>query len=251
MSYSTSAPIGTMDADILVTLTEDHRPTDDYVRELRERLPREFPGVLFYFTPADIVSQILNFGLPAPIDIQVVGPNSEASREFATNLLNQLKTVPGTADLRVHQPFDQPKIHINVDRTKAVESGFTQLDVANSTLVSLSGSFQTTPEFWLDPRNGVSYSVVTQAPQYTLDFAERSAQYSDLVGVGDRRRREPEILGDVATTSRGAGLARGLALQHPARRSTFSARCRIAIWARWRATSPGSSTRIARICRAA
>jgi len=194
-----------MDADVLVTLNERHRPTDDYVRELRDRLPREFPGIMFYFTPADIVSQILNFGLPAPIDVQIASPNLEASREFAIGLLNQLKTVPGITDLRVHQPFDQPKIHLTVDRTKAVESGFTQLDVASSALISLSGSFQTTPEFWLDPRNGVSYSVVTQAPQFTL------ASLNDLrnipVSSSGAKTIKPEILGDFATTSRGAGLA--------------------------------------------
>jgi multidrug efflux pump subunit AcrB len=205
MAYSTSAPIGTMDADVLVTLNENHRPTDDYVRELRERLPREFPGIMFYFTSADIVSQILNFGLPAPIDVQIGSPNMEASREFAVNLLNQIKTIPGTADVRVHQPFDQPKIHLTVDRTKAVESGFTQLDVASSALISLSGSFQTTPEFWLDPRNGVSYSVVTQTPQFAL------ASLNDLrnipVSSSGTKTIKPEILGDFATTSRGAGLA--------------------------------------------
>jgi multidrug efflux pump subunit AcrB len=205
-TYSTSGPIGTMDTDVLVTLTERHHPTADYVRELRERLPREFPGVMFYFTPADIVTQILNFGLPAPIDIQIGSPDSEASRQFADNLLNQLKAVPGTTDLHVQQPFDQPKIHIDVDRTKAIESGFTQYDVANSTLVSLSGSFQTTPEFWLDPRSGVSYSVVTQAPQYTL------TSLSDLRNIpitssSPTPTSRPEILGDVATTSRGAGPA--------------------------------------------
>jgi multidrug efflux pump subunit AcrB len=210
MSYSTSAPIGTMDTDILVTLTEDHHPTDDYVRTLRERLPREFPGVLFYFTPADIVTQILNFGLPAPIDIQVTSQDSEASRKFATILMAQLKSVPGAADLRVHQPFDQPKIHINVDRTKAVESGFTQLDVANSTLISLSGSSQTQPEFWLDPRNGVSYSVVTQAPQFALSSLSdlRNIPISaSSASAASGSPPHPEILGDVATMSRGAGLA--------------------------------------------
>ena len=210
MSYSTSAPIGTMDTDILVTLTEDHHPTDEYIRQLRARLPREFPGVQFYFTPADIVTQILNFGLPAPIDIQIQSQDSEASRVFATNLLAQLKSVPGTADLHVHQPFDQPKIHINVDRTKAAESGFTQLDVANSALISLSGSSQTTPEFWLDPRNGVSYSVVTQTPQFAI------ASLSDLRNIpisassastASGSAAKPEILGDVATMNRGSGLA--------------------------------------------
>jgi multidrug efflux pump subunit AcrB len=210
MSYSTSAPIGTMDTDILVTLTQEHHSTDEYVREIRERLPREFPGVLFYFTPADIVTQILNFGLPAPIDIQVASQDSEASREFATNLLTQLKSVPGTVDLHVHQPFDQPKIHINVDRTKAIESGFTQFDLGNSALISLSGSSQTQPQFWLDPRNGVSYSVAAQTPQFAI------ASLSDLRNIpiastskaaASGSAARPEILGDVATMNRGAGLA--------------------------------------------
>jgi multidrug efflux pump subunit AcrB len=209
MSYSTSAPIGTMDTDVLVTLTENHHPTADYVRTLREQLPRQFPGVLFYFTPADIVTQILNFGLPAPIDIQLGSADSEASRKFATNLLSQIRSVPGTTDLHIHQPFDQPKIHINVDRTKAAESGFTQNDVANSALISLSGSNQTTPEFWLDPRTGVSYSVVTQAPQYTLASLSdlRNIPISSASSEGAGKVTRPEILGDVATTSRGAGLA--------------------------------------------
>ena len=204
-TYSISGPIGTMDADILVSLREGHRPTADYVRELREQLPREFPGVSFYFIPADIISQILNFGLPAPIDVQVGGPNAEASREFATNLLDKLRKVPGTADLHIHQPFDQPIIHINVDRTKANQSGFTQLDIADSALVSLSGSFQTTPEFWLDPVTGVSYSLITQAPQHTL------ASLDDLENIPisgtAAKTAHPEILGDVATTSRGAAPA--------------------------------------------
>jgi multidrug efflux pump subunit AcrB len=203
MSYSNSAPIGTMDADILVSLAEKHRPTDDYIRELRERLPREFPGVSFYFLPADIVSQILNFGLPAPIDIQVAGPDIEASRTFATNLLRELKSVPGATDLRIHQVFDQPKLHIFVDRTKAEESGFTEADVANSMLISLGGSFQTTPSYWLDPKNGVTYNLVTQAPQYTL----QSLGDLQSVPISGQKQIRPEILGDVANTTRGAGLA--------------------------------------------
>ena len=173
MAYSNSAPIGTMDADVLVTLKPGHRPTDFYVHEIRRKLPREFPGVSFYFLPADIVSQILNFGLPAPIDIQVSGPNLNANHAFATNLLGQLRGVPGAVDLRVHQLFDLPRIQVNVDRTKALESGYSELDVANSLLISLSGSFQTQPSYWLDPRSGVTYSVVAQTPQY------------DMTSVGD------------------------------------------------------------------
>ncbi|MBZ5605169.1 MAG: efflux RND transporter permease subunit, partial [Acidobacteriia bacterium] len=203
MTYSTSSPIGTMDADVMVTLAENHRPTEDYVRELRTRLPREFPGVSFYFIAADIVSQILNFGLPAPIDVQVSGPAFEENHRFATNLLEQLRTVPGATDLRVHQVFDQPKLHINVDRTKAQQSGFSQLDVASNMLISLSGSFQTQPEFWLDPKNGVTYNVVTQAPQFTLTSL-RDLENIPLTGAKASR---PEILGDIATTARGAGMA--------------------------------------------
>jgi multidrug efflux pump subunit AcrB len=203
MAYSNSSPIGTMDADVLVTLNPGHRPTGEYVHELRKLLPREFPGVSFYFLPADIVSQILNFGLPAPIDIQVSGPNVVANHAFATNLLRQLRSVPGAVDLRVHQLFDQPRIEIAVDRTKAIESGFTQFDVANNVLVSLSGSFQTTPSYWLDPRTGVTYSVVTQTPQY------QAASLSDLgnIPITGQGAKHSEILGDVVTTGRAAGMA--------------------------------------------
>src|SRR5487761_2774580 len=148
LSYSTSAPIGTMDADILVSLKEGHRPTDEYVRQLRRNLPREFPGVSFAFLPADIISQILNFGLPAPVDVQVVGLDIDANRAYAQALLEQLRQVSGLVDLHMHQLFDQPKLHIAMDRTKASESGLTEKDVANSMVIALSGSFQTTPAFW-------------------------------------------------------------------------------------------------------
>ncbi len=198
MAYSNSAPIGPMDADVLVTLNEGHRPTPEYVRELRRRLPEEFPGVTFYFLPSDMISQILNFGLPAPIDVQVSGPDIEANHAFATNLLRQLRRVPGAVDLRVHQLFDQPRIEIDVDRTKALESGFTQLNVANNALLSLSGSSQVTPSFWLDPHSGVIYNVTAQTPQYDLD------SFSDLENIpvaGDSARRT-ELLSDFATTSR-------------------------------------------------
>ncbi|MBZ5577276.1 MAG: efflux RND transporter permease subunit [Acidobacteriia bacterium] len=203
LSYSTSAPIGTMDADILVSLSPKHRPTADYVRELRKTLPGQFPGVSFVFLPADIISQILNFGLPAPIDIQVVGQDVDADRAFADRLLAQLKQVPGTADLRIQQVFDQPKLHLWVDRTKAAESGFTQRDVAGSMLISLSGSFQTQPSFWLDTKSGVSYNVATQAPQYSM------ASLQDLknIPISGGARSRPEILGDLASTTRGAGMA--------------------------------------------
>ncbi|MGD0132303.1 MAG: efflux RND transporter permease subunit, partial [Bryobacteraceae bacterium] len=203
MAYSNSAPIGTMDADVLVTLQPGHRPSDVYVHELRRKLPREFPGVTFYFLPADIISQILNFGLPAPIDIQVSGLNLNANHVFATNLLSQLRTVPGAVDLRVHQLFDLPRIQVNVDRTKAIESGYSPLDVANSLLISLSGSAQTNPTYWLDPKNGVEYSLVTQTPQYDISSVS-DLNNVPITSVGQRR---PEIMGDVVATQRRAEMA--------------------------------------------
>jgi multidrug efflux pump subunit AcrB len=162
LSYSNSAPIGPADADVLVSLNADHHPTAKYEQDLRLMLAKDFPGTTFYFLPADMVSQILNFGLPAPVDVQVVGSDLEGNRKFADRLLQQLKQIPGTADLRIQQPFDYPQLHIDVDRTRAQEIGFSERDVAQEVLISLSGSFQTSPTFWLDPKNGVSYSIATQ-----------------------------------------------------------------------------------------
>jgi multidrug efflux pump subunit AcrB len=168
LSYSTSAPVGTADADISVQLSKDHHPTGEYVNHLREVLSRRFPGVTFYVLPVDIVTQILNFGLSAPIDIQIIGPDLVHNRIYAEKLLNDVKFIPGTADTRIQQPFDQPKFTVDVDRTRAQELGLTQRDVAGSILVALSGSFQTTPNFYLDPKNGVSYNIAVQSPQYNI-----------------------------------------------------------------------------------
>jgi multidrug efflux pump subunit AcrB len=169
LSYSTSAFVGTADADITVQLSEDHHPTGAYVNHLRETLANEYPGVMFYVLPVDIVTQILNFGLSSPIDIQVIGPDLEHNRIYANALLNDVKYVTGTADTRIQQPFNLPKFTVNVDRTRSQELGLTQRDVSSSLLVALSGSFQTTPNFYLDPKNGVSYNIAVQAPQYGLD----------------------------------------------------------------------------------
>ncbi|HEX4156349.1 MAG TPA: efflux RND transporter permease subunit [Acidobacteriaceae bacterium] len=168
-TYSNSAPVGPGDADIQVSLTEKHHPTNGYVQQLRRKLAHDFPGVTFYTLPVDMVTQILNFGLPAPIDIQVVGPNLNGNHAFAEQLLNRLKSVAGTADLRIQQPFDNPNLTIDVDRTKAQQIGLRQRDVAQSLLVATSGSFQTAPSFWLDPENGVSYDIAVQSPQYGLN----------------------------------------------------------------------------------
>jgi multidrug efflux pump subunit AcrB len=202
-AYSNSGVIGTEDADILVSLKENHRPTEEYVRKLRRSLANQFPGVTFYFLPADMVTQILNFGVPAPIDVQVEGNDVQASRVFADKLLSQFRQVPGLADLRIQQPFDQPKLHITVDRTKASEGGFTQRDIANSMLVTLSGSFQTTPTFFLNPQNGVSYNIVTQSPQYDV----QSLQDLQSIPISSPSMTRPEILSDISNISRGSGLA--------------------------------------------
>jgi CzcA family heavy metal efflux pump len=198
LSYSTSAPVGTADGDIQVELAKKHRPAAEYVRELRLKLAHDFPGVTFYSIPADIVTQILDFGLPAPIDIQVVGRNLSANRLIADKLLQQLKFVPGTADLRIQQVFDQPKLHIDVDRTKAQQAGFSELDVAQNLLISLSGSFQTTPTFWLDPKTGVSYSIDTQTPQYRND----TLQDLENIPIRGPNTQPSEILANVASFSR-------------------------------------------------
>jgi multidrug efflux pump subunit AcrB len=199
LSYSNSAPIGPADADILVSLSTDHRPTDKYVHDLRVSLAERFPGVTFSFLPADIVSQILNFGLPAPIDIQVAGNDLEGNRRYADNVLQKIRGVPGTADLRIQQPFDQPELYIDVDRTKANEIGFTQHDVAQNLLVSLSGSFQTSPTFWLDPKNRVSYSIATQTPQYRIQTLQ---DVENIPVTGTNPAAPPEILGSLASVTR-------------------------------------------------
>jgi len=201
--YSNSAPVGSADADIMVALTKEHRPTEEFVHLLRATLPREFPGTEFYFLPDDIVSQILNFGLPAPIDVQIVGKNVNANRELADLIEEQMRRIPGVADLRIQQTFDQPKLHIFTDRTKAAQSGYTQADVAQSLLISLSGSFQTQPTFWLNPQNGVSYSVVTQAPQYDV----QSLQALRNLPLKAGETGTPEILNDVTSITRGQGMA--------------------------------------------
>jgi multidrug efflux pump subunit AcrB len=198
LSYSNSAPVGTQDADIMVSLSPKHRPTADYVHDLRLSLPKAFPGVTFYVLPSDMVTQILNFGLPAPIDIQIVGNNLEANRQFADTLLARVKNVSGTSDLRIQQTFNEPKLHIDVDRSKAQAIGFSQRDIATNLLVTLSGSSQTSPTFWLDPKNGVSYPIATQTPQYRI----QSFQDLSNIPVTGTGNAPPAILASVASISR-------------------------------------------------
>ena len=201
ISYSNSAPIGPADADVLIDLKSGHRATEEYVRLLRERLPREFPGATFAFLPADMVTQILNFGLPAPIDVQVVGFKRDENRAYALELLERIQRVSGVTDARIQQPTNQPELRVTVDRTRAQELGLTERDVATSLLVSLSGSAQTAPSFWVNPRNHVSYPVVVQTPQYRLDSLAALENTPVTGGTG----RSAQVLGGVATISRGQG----------------------------------------------
>jgi multidrug efflux pump subunit AcrB len=166
--YNNAGTIGPNDADILITLKPGHEPTADYIRKLRRLLPGEFPATNFSFLPADIVTQILNFGLPAPIDVQVIGRDREGNRSYANLLLERIKRIPGAADVRLQQVFNSPELEVQIDRTKAAELGLSQKDVANDLLTALSGSFQTSPTFWADRKSGVQYPIATQVPQYAL-----------------------------------------------------------------------------------
>jgi multidrug efflux pump subunit AcrB len=203
LSYSTSAPIGPADADIQVQLSPDHHPTAAYVERLRGELARQYPGVTFYVLPVDIVTQILNFGLSAPIDIQIVGPNLYGNRALADRILDEVRYVPGAADARIQQPFDYPTMTVNVDRTRAQTLGLTQKDVAQSLLVALSGSFQTTPSFYLDPRNGVSYNVAIQTPQYGIDTLA-ALESLPVTGSAAAQQTPASVLSAASTGAPGA-----------------------------------------------
>jgi multidrug efflux pump subunit AcrB len=169
MTYNNTGTIGSQDGDIQIKLSAEHAPTADYVRKMREELPRRFPGVTFSFPPADIISQILNFGTPAPIDLQIRGPNLAENYTYAQKLVRLLRHVPGLADVRIQQALDNPGFNVDVDRTRAQYVGVTVRDVTNSMVVNLAGSGQVAPTYWLNPDNGVSYAIVMQTPQYQID----------------------------------------------------------------------------------
>jgi CzcA family heavy metal efflux pump len=201
LSYSNSATVGTADADILVTLAEKHRPTAEYTHELRDKLRKQFPGTEFYYLPTDMVSQILNFGLPAQIDVQLVGNAIEQNHDLAEHMMEEISHIPGTTDLRIQQPFNLPSLTVNVDRTRAQQVGYSQHDVANSVLASLSGSFQTSPTFYLNPQNHVSYNIAVQSPQYQVQNLQQLQNFPIATnGSG----QQPQILGNLASIDRGA-----------------------------------------------
>ncbi len=201
-SYSSSGTIGTSDAEILIALDPEHHPaTADLTRHLREYLPRRFPGVEFFFQPADIVTQILNFGLPAPIDVQVVGTDMQKNYEIAQNIANRMRHIPGTADVHVQQMLSLPTLHMDIERTRVTQVGLTAREVAQSALVSLSGSFQTSPNFWLNPSNKVTYQIAVQAPQY------RMTNLQDLMNIPVISQQGPQLMGNLVQVSPAARAA--------------------------------------------
>ena len=196
--HATSGLSGAGDADILVSLKEDHKPTADFVAQLRRTLPNLFPGATFYLLPSDIVTQILNFGLPSPIDIQFEGADIEGNRKVVNQTLADLRKIPGLVDLRIQQPDDYPALKINVDRTKAQQGGYNFSNIGSSLVDILSGSSQLSPLFFLNPKNGVTYPIVAQAQQYTVD----SMSGLENIPLASPNATKPEILADVATIQR-------------------------------------------------
>lgn len=199
LSYSNSATNGPCDADLLIALTESHKPIQDYIPKIRTRLLEEFPGVNFSFLPADIVNQILNFGLPAAIDIQVIGLKEEENLNYANRFLHQLKRIPGIVDAHLRQAYNYPSFLVETNRSRASELDFNQLDVANNLLIMLSGSFQTTPNFWLNPNNHVPYPLVTQAPQYYMNSLQA---LKNIVITDPSQKSQSQILGAMTKTKR-------------------------------------------------
>jgi multidrug efflux pump subunit AcrB len=198
MTYNNTGVIGPQDGDVQIKLREDHRPTAEHVQALREQLPRLFPGMTFAFLPADIVSQILNFGAPAPIDLQVRGANLGANFAYANKLLSRIRRIPGIADARIQQSPSAPTFNVDVDRTRAQYVGLTERDVTNSLVVNLAGSSQVAPTYYLNPDNGVSYSIVMQTPQYQIDSLS-ALQALPITAAGNS---QSPILGGIADVTR-------------------------------------------------
>jgi len=197
LAYSDSATIGAADGEILVQLKEEHSPTPEYIAKLRKIFRHKYPDLTFFFQPADIVNQILNYGLPAPIDVQVVG-RSPKNYNVAVAIANDVKKIPGAVDVHVHQVLNTPSINVKVDRDRAKDMGLSELDVANNLLVSLSSSGQASPNFWLDPKNGVSYGISVQTPQYKMNSI-RDLQDTPI----NSSTGASELLSNVATINRG------------------------------------------------
>jgi multidrug efflux pump subunit AcrB len=198
LSYSNTGTASAADSDIIVSLRENHEPTGRIINRIRARLHSDFPGVTASFPPADIVAQILNFGLPSPLDIQIVGANRAANSALANRLAERIRRVPGAVDIRVQQPFDYPRLYVNVDRSKASNVGISENQVANTVLGALSGSTQTSPNFWVDPKNGVNYQVNVMAPRYSMDSVNALLNLPVIGSAG----LNPQIIGNLAQLSR-------------------------------------------------
>jgi multidrug efflux pump subunit AcrB len=203
LSYSNSGLIGTGDADILISLKSGHRPTDEYIKRLRARVNQQFPGTLFYFLPADIVSQTLNFGLPAPFNVQIAGRDQANNREIAARLAEKIRHIPGAVDVRVQQPNDQPKLDFAIDRTRAMDIGLSEKDVANSVLLALSGSGQVQPAYWLNPKIGIQYLINVRAPEHAMNSL--SALNSIPISASSPGEGNGQVLANVAAVVRTNG----------------------------------------------
>ena len=198
LSYSNTGIASAADSDIIVSLRENHEPTARIVNRIRVRLHTDFPDITASFPPADIVAQILNFGLPSPLDIQIVGANKSANGALANRLVERIRRIPGAVDVRVQQPFDYPRLNVNVDRSKASDVGISETQVANTVLGALSGSTQTSPNFWVDPKNGVNYQVNVMSPQYSMDSVNALMNLPVIGSAG----LNPQIVGNLAQLSR-------------------------------------------------
>jgi len=199
LSYNTTGTVSPADGDIIVSLNADHDPTIGFMRQIRERLRTQFPSVTYWYPPADIVAQILNFGLPAPFDVQIVGADKAGDDAVANKLADRIKRIPGAVDVRVQEPQDTPRLNVAIDRTRAALLGITENQAANSVLGALAGSNQVSPNYWVDPKNGVSYQVNAQSPQY--DIGSLNALLN--VPIVGTTGLPPQILGNIAQISRG------------------------------------------------
>lgn len=207
LSYSNAGTIGTLDGELLMALKQGHRPTEQLVAMLREELPRRFPGIEFFFQPADIVTQILNFGLPAAIDVQFTGPNMEANARLAADLTKQIRQIPGAVDAHVHQRLDGPSLDLRMDRTRLQQFGLSAANVGQNLLIALSGSSQTQPAFWLNPANGVVYNIAVQSPQYQVDSLDALLNIPVGSGANATTSTPPQLLGNLVDVQAGRQMA--------------------------------------------
>jgi multidrug efflux pump subunit AcrB len=198
LAYSNAGIIGTFDGEILMSLRKGHRPTDEFVTLLRAELPKRYPGIEFFFQPADIVTQILNFGLPAAIDVQFSGPNMAQNAALAADLVKEIRKIPGATDVHLHQRLDNPAVDLQMDRSRLQQVGLTAFNVGQNVLVSLAGSFQTAPAFWLNPQNGVVYQIAMQTPQYRVESLDSLLNIPvGTTGAAAAGGAAPQLLGNL------------------------------------------------------